>query len=255
MAQVTAGASVASFIGIVNVSCRPEIPSARQRRWTHERQIDGRRDYFRVSCMAKKEKAAKGPGKKAALKAEGKESASPPPPPLPYLSGEVIMHSLAVIDSYFRATGKPIFPSSVEISVAAKALWELPRVVVTQGTEEDPLYNYGNKAALDLFEMDWPTFTSSVARKWAPEEEQTAHSELVKSAVQGVQDIGGLVRVTSSGQTFKISQGAWWALTTLDGEPFGQGAVFDIESPEVEETAEEAVPEQVVAEELPVATT
>jgi len=45
--------------------------------------------------------------------------------------------------SYFRAVGKPIFAEAVEIAGAAKALWEADFVVMSHGTEEDPVFNYG----------------------------------------------------------------------------------------------------------------
>lgn len=45
--------------------------------------------------------------------------------------------------SYFRAVGKPIFAEPVEITEAAKALWEADFVVISHGTEEDPIFNYG----------------------------------------------------------------------------------------------------------------
>lgn len=48
-----------------------------------------------------------------------------------------------------------------------EALFSAPFAVVSHRTEEDPIFNFGNKVALALFELTWEQFTSLPSRKAA----------------------------------------------------------------------------------------
>lgn len=175
-----------------------------------------------IVCMAKKEKKAKGKKGASVLETE-----KPPPPPVdPYTDGDIIMHSLTIIDSYYRCVGKTIFAEKVEISAAAKKLWELPLAVVSHGTEDDPIFNYANKAALEIFNVDWATFTSWPSRETASNEEQTSRNELLAATVTNTTDLKGIVRRTAAGREFRVLDGLLWPLTDLNGEFYGQAAIY-----------------------------
>lgn len=202
-----------------------------------------------IVAMAK-EKKEKGRGKKGARQAKLEEVAAPPPAPAPkvgppYEDGDIILHSLSVIDSYFRATGKPIFPpeANVEIASAAKSLFEAPFVLVSHGTEEDPIFNYGNANALKVFEADWEALMRTPSRAVAPEEQLAARAALLDGAGQGVVELKGLVQQSLKGRMILLKEGISWTLKNLEGETFGQAVLCrDWAYADEEEEEEKAAP-------------
>lgn len=192
------------------------------KKWLVQKQQTETSRTVGISCMAKKEKKLKGKKGPSLLVTE-----KPPSPPVePYNDGDIIMHSLTLIDSYFRCLGKPIFPEKVEISSAAKALWELPLAVVSHGTEEDPIFNYANKAALEVFGVDWETFTSWPSRETASKEDQPGRDKLLASSLKDATICSAIVRRNPAGREFRILDVQLWPLTDLNGEYYGQAAIY-----------------------------
>src|SRR5687768_9181143 len=59
-----------------------------------------------------------------------------------------------IAGSFARLSGKRL----VEADPLEQALWEAPRAIVAHGTEPEPLFFYGNRAALQLFAMSAADF-------------------------------------------------------------------------------------------------
>ena len=57
-------------------------------------------------------------------------------------------------------------------------------VVVSHDGAEDPVFNYASKAALDLWEMDWETFTSTPSRFSAEPDEREARASVVRRVTE-----------------------------------------------------------------------
>ena len=62
-------------------------------------------------------------------------------------------HSRLLLDSYRRATWRDLLVPVPGQGEAAAALFRAPFVLLSHGTEADPVLNYGNAAALKLWEM------------------------------------------------------------------------------------------------------
>ena len=151
---------------------------------------------------------------------------------------EVIFHSLTLIDSFKRATGRTLLPPGLSISDAPKALFDAPFVVVSHGTEADPVFNYGNAAALALWGLDWETFTALPSRKSAADaaDVQAERAQALQAAGSAGAVDGGYsgVRVTSAGRRFRLENATLWGVTTPKGEGLegekgkglGQAATF-----------------------------
>jgi len=174
--------------------------------------------------------AAKGP-KKSLLETPSAPS-SQPCAPLPYQSPLVVFHTLTLIDSFRRTAGRALLPSGAGASIgsAPGALWEAPAAVVSHGTEADPVFNYGNAAALHLWGLDWKTFTAMPSRRSAaddPSVQAERSAALAASLAQGVAEGYTGVRVTSTGRRFRIEGATLWQVHTPQGEGLeqeGQGA-------------------------------
>ena len=119
-----------------------------------------------------------------------------------------------------------MLPRSGDAARDAEALFQAPFVVVSHGLEEDPVLNYGNAAALALWEMDVASFTSTPSRKTAePDQREERAAMLREAAVNGYfADYQG-VRISSCGRRFRIERAVVWRLLD-DGRPAGQAATF-----------------------------
>ncbi|MEP0918391.1 MEKHLA domain-containing protein [Leptolyngbya sp. DQ-M1] len=125
-----------------------------------------------------------------------------------------------LIDSFHHWTGKTLIQTP-------EALFEAPFVVVSHGTDPDPIFNYGNRQALTLWEMDWEAFTQLPSRKSAEPVSQEERSRLLAQAkAQGyISDYRG-VRISSAGKRFWIEDVILWTVLDEFNQPSGQAATF-----------------------------
>ena len=110
----------------------------------------------------------------------------------------------------------------------AEKLFHAPFVLVSHDTESDPVLNYGNAAALALWEMTWEELTRTPSRLTAeaPNREERARLLATVAARGFIDDYSG-GRISKAGRRFKISRATVWNLLTKDGRPGGQAAMFD----------------------------
>lgn len=69
-----------------------------------------------------------------------------------------------LLDSYRHWTGRELIARHGSPEEQARALFEAPFVVVSHGTQADPILNYGNRTALSLWEMELPTLLQTPSR-------------------------------------------------------------------------------------------
>ena len=140
---------------------------------------------------------------------------------------ELIEHTACLARSLQHFTGRESFPGIVGAELAQR-LFEAPFVLVSHGTEADPILNYGNRAALALWEMSWEELTRTPSRLTAEAPERGERARLLAAVAQHgfIDDYSG-VRISKSGRRFRIFQATVWNLITKDGTPCGQAAMFD----------------------------
>ncbi|KEI71871.1 MEKHLA domain-containing protein [Endozoicomonas elysicola] len=137
-----------------------------------------------------------------------------------------IAHGDLVFQSFARLTGKPLLTSVPDKEVIS-VIDQAPFALVSHGTDDDPIFNYGNQIALALFEMEWEDFTVLPSRKSA----EPLHLDERKRLLKEVSDKGFIdnysgVRISSKGRRFLISDAIVWNLIDLDGNIHGQAAMF-----------------------------
>jgi len=110
---------------------------------------------------------------------------------------------------------------------AAQELFFASFAVVSHNTDSDPIFNYANQTALDLFEMTWDDFTMLPSRKSAAPINQTERSRLLLEVTANgiIHDYSG-VRLSQSGRAFLIENGKVWNLQECGGGYYGQAATF-----------------------------
>ncbi|HEX5392003.1 MAG TPA: MEKHLA domain-containing protein [Rhodocyclaceae bacterium] len=132
-----------------------------------------------------------------------------------------------IVESYERLLGKPLLAASGESDLWS-TLWAAPRVVVAHGTQDDPIFFYGNRMALQRFEMDFAAFTQLPSRYSAEPLLREERARLLKRVTRDgyIDDYAG-IRIASSGRRFRIEQAVVWNLVDAEGCIHGQAATFD----------------------------
>ena len=77
---------------------------------------------------------------------------------------DVMEWSQLLLNSFRHWTGHELLERVGDPDYQAHALFLSPFVVVSHGMEEDPLINYGNQVALELWEMTWEDLTRTPSR-------------------------------------------------------------------------------------------
>ena len=94
-------------------------------------------------------------------------------------------------------------------------------------TQRDPVFFYGNRAALDLFEMGAEEFVSLPSRFSAEPlvREERARLLAEVSARGFIDDYSG-IRIAKTGRRFRIARATVWNLVDGIGAIHGQAATF-----------------------------
>ena len=144
-----------------------------------------------------------------------------------YFVPELIIHAECLVRSLKHFAGRELF-AGLTGEALARALADAPFVVVSHGTQPDPVLNYGNCAALELWEMDWEEFTRTPSRLTAESPERSERARLLATVTQNgfIDDYSG-IRISKSGRRFRIFQATVWNVITEIGQPCGQAAMFD----------------------------
>lgn len=132
-----------------------------------------------------------------------------------------------MLDSFHHWTGRELLHRSGSIEDQAHALFDAPFVVVSHGTDPDPILNYGNHTALELWDMTWEQFTQTPSRQTAEPLNQEERAALLKAAGrQGYFEGYRGVRISSTGRRFLVEDAAVWNVLDLSGRRIGQAATF-----------------------------
>jgi hypothetical protein len=132
-----------------------------------------------------------------------------------------------ILSSLSRMTGRNLVDAGLSDTDRYRSLYEAPFCVVSHNTEADPVFNYGNKVALELFEMKWDDFTKLPSRLSAePHTREEREKLLARVRKYGfIEDYKG-VRVSSSGKRFLVEDSIIWNMIDEHGTYNGQAAVL-----------------------------
>lgn len=137
-------------------------------------------------------------------------------------------HVSLLCRSYNRWTGKRLVPAELGDVEAARFLFEAPFAVLSHDTADDPLFNYANKKAMELFEMDWQDITALPSRLSAEPVNQEKRLQLLQQVAEHgfVEGYSG-IRISGNGRRFMIENTVIWNLIDEGGHEAGQAAMFD----------------------------
>ena len=132
-----------------------------------------------------------------------------------------------LLDSYVRLVKEEILSREGTAFEQAERLFTSPFVIASHGLQDDPILNYGNQTALDLWEMDWEHFTNTPSRLTAEPINREERARMLEQAkTQGyISDYRG-IRISRSGKRFLVERAKVWNIQKPDGTPLGQAATF-----------------------------
>lgn len=132
-----------------------------------------------------------------------------------------------LLDSYRHWTGSELIERRGEPEFQARALFESPLVVVSHGSEADPILNYGNRAALELWEMTWEQFIKTPSRLTAEPVNRAEREWMLEQArVRGFIATYRGVRISGTGRRFLVENALIWNVLDPGRQRIGQAAAF-----------------------------
>lgn len=147
----------------------------------------------------------------------------------PHETPDMVFHALDLGGSYKTKTGEKLLTGNVMVHDAAKALFSAPFACASH--DKDDVFNYGNKAALALWELPWEEFVGMKSTKSADEGDSATQAErralLDQAASDGVITNYTGVRMSSTGAKFRIENATVWTMNDSSGTKTGQAVRFD----------------------------
>jgi len=145
----------------------------------------------------------------------------------PWNEPRIVEWSQLLLDSYRHWIGNDLIERTPDAEQQARTLFEASFVVVSHGVEPDPILNYANQTALDLWELSWDRFIKTPSRLTAEPDERAERERLLTQArAEGYYDGYRGVRISSTGRRFRVEQALIWTVIDSAGRPIGQAATF-----------------------------
>lgn len=139
----------------------------------------------------------------------------------------IIQWCQRLLDSYHHWTRRELIERVGKAEHQARILFETPFVVVSHGVEHDPILNYGNQRALDLWELSWDQFIQTPSRLTAEPDNRPERGRMLEQAkANGYFDGYRGVRISSTGRRFLVEQALIWTVIDSAQKPIGQAATF-----------------------------
>jgi hypothetical protein len=139
----------------------------------------------------------------------------------------VIAHTRCLVENFKKWTGRDLLPGNFSPAELAEKIFNAPFVVVSHGTQTDPVLDYGNRAALMLWEMSWEDFTRTPSRLTAEAPNRGERAKLLEAVTRkGFSDNYSGIRISKNGRRFEISRATVWNLVSETGKHHGQAATF-----------------------------
>ena len=139
----------------------------------------------------------------------------------------IVEWSQLLLNSFRHWTKRELLERVGDPDCQAHKLFHSPFVVVSHGMEEDPLLNYGNQAALELWKLSWEQLVKTPSRLTAEPVNRAERQRMLEQAgTRGYIDTYRGVRMTSTGRRFLVENALIWNVVDAKGQRVGQAATF-----------------------------
>ena len=145
----------------------------------------------------------------------------------PWMAPAVVQWIQQLLDSYRHWIGRELIERYGDPEFQARAMFDSPLVVVSHGAEADPILNYGNQTALDLWEMTWEQLVKTPSRLTAEPVNRAEREWMLEQArTRGFIDTYRGVRISGTGRRFLVENALIWNVLGAGHEWIGQAATF-----------------------------
>lgn len=152
---------------------------------------------------------------------------SSPIPQPPWYAPDRVAWCQRLLDSHRRWLGRELIPRRGTPAADAIALFTARLVVVSHGVEADPILNYGNRQAMELWDMDWDQLVRTPSRLTAEPVNRAERERMLEQAHRdGYIDGYRGVRISRSGRRFLVDGALVWNVVDPQGIQQGQAATF-----------------------------
>ncbi len=132
-----------------------------------------------------------------------------------------------LLDSYHRWIGTDLIDRTGTQADQARRVFEAPFVVVSHGTQADPILNSANAIALQLWELPLEQFLQTPSRLTAEPLHRDERARMLEATHrQGFIDDYQGIRISSTGRRFHLPRATVWNILDEQGHPAGQAAMF-----------------------------
>lgn len=146
----------------------------------------------------------------------------------PWRSTSWVARTQVILNSFRRWLGRELIERTGDPLDESRRLYEAPRVVVAHGTQEDPLLDYANAAAVTRWETTLPELLGVPSRLTAEPLARPDRQRLLdETRARGCIENYAGVRISRRGKRFRIEGAVVWNLVDEAGQSVGQAATFD----------------------------
>lgn len=136
-------------------------------------------------------------------------------------------HSRLLLSSWRYWAGTALCEEAERAGAAGPVLFAWPAVLLSSRADAGQTLNYGNAAALRLWEMEWEQMDGMPSEQTAEPAQREARAAFLRRVeFEGmIRDYSG-VRVSRSGRRFRIERATVWSLVDERGARHGMAAMF-----------------------------
>lgn len=136
-------------------------------------------------------------------------------------------HARLLLNSYRQLLGRPLIDIDLANPDLGTTLFYAGFALVSHDSSADPLFNYANRIALNLFEYSWEELIGLPSRFSAEPLNRDARQKLLAEvSAKGFIECYSGVRIAKSGKRFTIANAAVWNVCGENGAYYGQAACF-----------------------------
>ncbi len=143
------------------------------------------------------------------------------------MNAEIIKHCEHLQLSWELLSGKKIINNPLRGYDLFHAIYHAPFVIVSHNTDADPVFNFANLKAQELWEMGWEEFTQLPSRLSAEPISREERETLLQAArKKGYIDTYRGIRISKTGKRFYIIDAIIWNVSDEKNKYLGQAAMF-----------------------------
>ncbi|MDJ1173170.1 MEKHLA domain-containing protein [Roseofilum capinflatum] len=145
----------------------------------------------------------------------------------PWQEPTVIDQTQLILNSYQHWFGFPLLNMEQAPIELAQQLFEAPFVIFSHSNQADPIYNYGNRQGLRLWELSWEDLRQTPSRTTTePMGQEDRNQVLTDTSTKGYAKGYSGVRISSTGKRILIKDVMLWNLLDQHQQYQGQAAMF-----------------------------